>query len=112
MLLNLRSTRQFADGYAHMDKWEEVGSMEDISSKTVESDDGEDLTEPRKTTLHTIITSKADDEKIKAAIYDTFTVSNCKHEYDCCGCRSFRVTSAKRVTGDLWCVEIGSSRNY
>ena len=113
MDLNTRTTRKFADGYASLDKWESIGSIEEIGRKTeTPADDDGDLTEPQTTTIHAIITSDKTDYQIMGAIHDTYTVSDCRHEWDCCGCRSFRVRNAKRVTGDLWCVEVGSSRNY
>lgn len=110
--LMLRTTNKWADGYAHLDQWESVGTMEEISNKSFDADDGEDLTEPRKQVIYAIITSAEPDEKVKQALHTTYTRSHCTHEFDCCGCRSFRLSKAERVTGDLWCVEVGSSRNY
>ena len=50
--------------------------------------------------------------EVAPAIRDTLTYSGCRHEYDCCGCWSTRVTDVKRVGRGRFSVLLSRSRNY
>jgi len=52
------------------------------------------------------------EERIKRALYDSFTYAGCHHDWDCCGCRSIYTREVKHLREDLWWVETNSSRNY
>lgn len=110
--LALRRTHGYVGTYRHLDKWEDIGTIEMLSSATVNTDE-EDHCEPMRTTHHVIVDAQGmGNRMIVKALRDHFSVSGCAHEHDCCGCRSYYAGKIKRRTGDLWCVEVDSSRNF
>jgi hypothetical protein len=114
MELNKRITRNYVGTYQHLDEWELVGTINEIGSKEIpqSEDDKADLCEPHAHTVYAVVTSDKPDSVVSAALHDTYTQAGCAHDYDCCGCRSFYASGAKRVTGDLWQVTVSSFRNY
>lgn len=118
--LKSRQTRKYVGTYQHLDEWQHIGDYEVLETRTKEIDD-DDPCDPARTTM--IVAIKCDDPDesdaiIRKALHDTFTHAGCHHEYDCCGCRSFAVTSVKRLHrksrlfDQMWRVNVYSSRNY
>jgi hypothetical protein len=112
--LSLRLTHTYVGTYQHLDKWEDLGTVDEIGTRELppSEEDKADMTEPLGRELFALVKSEAPEDQIRRALEDTYTSQGCAHDYDCCGCRSFSATDVKRVTGDLWRVEIHSSRNY
>jgi hypothetical protein len=112
--LSLRETSKYVGTYRHLDEWRDIGRFEELGRVDLGITDPEDMCEPRK---GYILVSVAPVQKgptraeILRALADEFTIDGCAHEYDCCGCRSSRA-SAHHVKGNVYCVEITSSRNY
>lgn len=110
--LSRRLTQKYVGTYRHLDEWQEIGSYTVLSTDTTP---GKDL-EESLTSVHMVLIDEEADKagvvQIDRALHDEFTVSDCHHDYDCCGCRSFRTHEAKPITGRLWCVTVHSSRNY
>jgi hypothetical protein len=112
--LSLRLTHSYVGTWQHLDKWEGLGSIDEIGSRELPLNEEQenDHCEPKGREVFCLVTSEAEDAKIICALHDTYTQWGCSHEYDCCGCRSYTAQDVKRVTGNLWRVEVWSSRNY
>ena len=109
--LSIRVTNKYVGRYRHLDQWQEIGTYEILKSHTVCTDE-EDICEPQLTTHEVLVTSSSPEADVRKALDSEFTLAGCAHDWDCCGCRSFHTRKTERVTGDLWCVEVSSSRNY
>lgn len=115
--LSKRLTHTYVGTYQHLDKWQWLGSVDEIGSRELPDaePDEADPCEPRAREVFVLVKDVADDvseSDIRQALHDTYTSWGCAHEYDCCGCRSYRAGDVERVTGNLWRVEVFSSRNY
>lgn len=133
--LSLRLTRTYVGTYQHLDKWADIGSIDELGSRelplTEEQED--DYCEPHVRELFVHVKPSPElhelwlagdppdpnldynawaNAKIREALHDTYTQHDCHHEHDCCGCRSFYVSEAERLSGDVWRVVVSSSRNY
>jgi hypothetical protein len=88
--VSVRLTHQFADGWAHEDEWRRVATFTVLPARLVEKPRAND--EAGTYIVHVIsprpITSKREMDRIRAALADTFSGSSCRHEHDCCGCKS------------------------
>jgi hypothetical protein len=115
--IELRKTRTYVGTFQHLDDWKAIGAATIYMREAEAADrDGEepDFTEPM--VQHGLVHFAAIQEgvtegEIVQALRDTFTKNDCHHEYDCCGCRSFRA-SAKHVAGPVYKLTIRSSRNF
>lgn len=112
--LNLRLTHTYVGAYKYLDKWECIGSLDEIGMRDIplDSDQQDDYTERKGREIFVLVTSDAPESDIATALCDTYTNQGCAHDYDCCGCRSYFADDVKRVTGNLWRVEVWSFRNY
>lgn len=112
--LSLRLTNTYVGSWQHLDKWESLGSVDEIGQRQLPlSDDQQgDITDPKGVEIFALVSSEAPDDKIARALHDSYTSWGCSHEYDCCGCRSYSAREVKRVTGNLWRIEVWSSCNY
>lgn len=108
--LYLRETHQYNDGWSHLDRWTTLGKIKVLAFKRVHTPaTDQDSTTQWKTT---VIGLKGVAPKIAArALYDHFGTSDCRHEYDCCGCQITR-PSIKQVKSGCWQVKLNISRNY
>lgn len=113
MELLKRKTHKYVGTYQHLDEWDEIGETTELSRKIV-CEDTSEIEHPITEEAHVLVDAPKGTlpSDIRSALMDSYTMSGCHHEWDCCGCRSYRATEAKRVTGRLWCVRISSSRNY
>ena len=136
--LNQRLTRGYVGSWQHLDQWEKVADMDEIGQRELPRTEEEmqDPCEPVTREVFVVVTLPSDGKlqeeweklnggvmkvdgyldwirhKIIRALHDTYTKHGCSHEHDCCGCWSYYVRNAKRVTGDLWRVVVFASRNY
>lgn len=135
--LKKRLTFGYVGTYQHLDKWETLGMLDEIGQRELPLSEEEqaDICEPKRHEVFAVLTldpaagtydrwtkiQPADkdldyhiwlEKEIQTALCHTYSRQGCAHEYDCCGCRSHSASSAQRVTGNLWRVEIHSSRNY
>lgn len=110
--LSLRETRTYVGTYQHLDRWLDIGSYKVLAESTVDGDE-DDYCEPQTTTM--LVCVQTDEpqpvERVERALDDTFTQHDCHHEYDCCGCRSYRAQAVHLGAGH-YKVTVGSSRNY
>lgn len=112
--LEKRLTHKYVGEYQHLDDWQRLGTFTVVAQGTTDTD-YEDICQPQTTTIFGRVsdvprgTPRADIEK---ALRDTFTSEGCAHEWDCCGCRSYRVNSVTRLRDGHWKIIVGSSRNY
>lgn len=116
--LSIRETHKYVGTYQHLDEWRDIGSYEQIGEKDLdligEDDDACDPCEPLRRMVYVLVRAYdgVTDDEIKQALQASNTSAGCAHEYDCCGCRSYHASDAKRVTGDLWSFTVSSSRNF
>lgn len=111
IFLEIRETRKYVGTYQHEDRWRVVGTGKVIAQGKTETDP-EDETEGHSVTRFIEVTTESTDAEIKQALKDTFTMSGCHHEYDCCGCWSSRATKVEKLKDNLWMVVIAASRNF
>lgn len=136
--LEIRRTRKYVGTYQHLDKWDEIGTFDELTRRELppqSEEDAYDCTEPKSYEIFCLVKLAPDDDlrklwiadkdgpedegfsdwrerQIKQALQDTHTQVGCAHEYDCCGCRSHTVTEVECTTGDLWRVVVHSYRNF
>ena len=112
--LALRLTRKYVGTYQHEDEWNNIGTATEKLSGIDDHADDDDPCEP-VTQLYCfeVKTDEPQEPKtIEQAFRDTFTKWGCAHEYDCCGCRSYRVSRVAPCGNDEWLVTVSSARNY
>lgn len=111
--LCVRKTHKYVGTWKHLDEHECIGSL-DVRSTRTEMDESDDGCEPMSQE-HLVIVKPNEgvsDEAITGALQDHFSSHGCSHEYDCCGCRSYSVSSVHKLSGEYWLVTVGSTRNY
>lgn len=117
-MLQIKLTNKYAGGYDHLDDWQEIGQFETLGTAdiTVYDEEHDDITDVKHTAYIVAVKApEASDDDISRALTHCFTSEPCRHEFDCCGCRSFHASSVTRLNepeSNMWCVTVGSSRNY
>ena len=111
--LRVRETHDYVGTFAHLDRWSDVGGYVMLSGRPLPTGDDADgsLLPGLAVTLLVEAEGDVDDATLERAIVDSFTSRGCAHEWDCCGCTSTSVDSARRVRGDVWAFDIGRSSN-
>lgn len=115
--LEIRKTHRYVGEYQYLDQWETIGTLDVLKSETVlradaTEDDEYDICEPYTTRHHVRVESEEPKEKIERVLLDHFTKQGCAHDWDCCGCRSYRADTAVQDSGPYWIVTVHSSRNF
>ena len=117
--LELRKTQKYVGQWKHLDEWEYIGEFKELGVTTDSDYDEDDPCESRTDYLVVRIVKIEDgttDDEIVQALRDVFTSHGCSHEYDCCGCRSYRATHVDRLGSygeDMtYVVTVHSSRNF
>lgn len=91
--LELRLTHRYVDTYSHLDEWRSFGAAPArlTPPKMVDPGNGYDEggTYLRWATLPRL-PRRADRADAARALEDTLSSWGCHHEYDCCGCASYR----------------------
>lgn len=104
-----RRTHKYRDGWASLDDWSESHQFKMLGGCVVREGNGID---DEGAILHRVIGSKTVDQELQArALHDTLSGSNCRHDFDCCGCRS-TWARVRRVKPGIFSVLITTSRNY
>ena len=108
--LTLRLTHHYVGGHDHLDRWAHLGTARLLPSKCVRApadlDDGG--TYLRWAILPRYL--KRLPEAVRA-LEDTLTREGCSHEWDCCGCASYR-TRLVRKHGRRVLLKTEVSYNY
>ena len=111
--LNIRLTHKYVGTCKHMDDWENIGTVEELSLTEIPSGNEDGLYESGdQINLVRVVTSRGV-QKIKQALKDTFTSTGCACSHDCCGCKSIYVRGVTRLDKDknIWAVELHWYRN-
>jgi hypothetical protein len=112
-ILERRLSHGYVGSWKHLDQHEYIGRMVIEATSVLDNEvDPEDWCEPRATTLFVKVYSGQNDALVVQALHDHFTVWGCAHEYDCCGCRSYRAGLISKLGNGYWRVTQHSSRNY
>lgn len=110
-IINLyqRTTFKYRDAYRELDDEVYVGDVKMLGGKRIkESSDFDDGGIYR----HRIIAPRSlANNDLSIAIGSYFSGSNCRHEWDCCGC-AFTNAFARRISKREYIVEIKTSYNY
>ena len=110
----LRRTHKYVGEYAHLDEWKTLSSYPKLSEFVRETDEGNGMDDGgvylRWARLPGQLSRKQRDEMVRA-IEDSYTYSGCSHEYDCCGCSSYRTRAIYRRGRDV-VLRVQVSRNY
>lgn len=108
--LEKRKTHHYRDGWSSLDEWVSIGSGRILRNVYSDEDEYGSMTINRFVCVAPdTSTSEAD---IEAALRSTFTHSNCRHDYDCCGCRSYAAIHVQRIDAHRYRVDVSSSCNY
>lgn len=117
--LSIRRTHRYNDDYSHLDEWQEIGSAEIVRSFDQSNFQAEDMSDVPSSVIELRVTIQSEGERIRRrdireALVDTFSVSRCRHDYDCCGCMTVFVSSAMPMNrrGSRWILLLSKSRNY
>ena len=86
---SIRLTHKYRDGWAGEEEWEEAGEYEVLGSVEMHRGEGTALS------LQILRNLSIPSDKLRQALTDTVSGSDCRHEHDCCGCWS---RSVKEVT--------------
>lgn len=109
--VNKRTSHKYRDGWAHEDQWEHLGVLKVTPAKVTEEgnryDEGD--TYVRFARIQNI--SRKGFKMLKQGLQDTLSGSGCQHEYDCCGCASYR-SIIRRVGPRLVLIHTRVSYNY
>lgn len=102
-----RLTFRYALGWSHLDNERFVATVKSTPFRLVrEGNYHDDL----GTYLAHVRAPRGAPNLIEA-IRDSFGGSGCRHEYDCCGCRS-RFVQVKKVSARGYVLRVSVSRNY
>ena len=97
--LELRLTHRYVGTYSHLDEWRSFGAAPArlTPPKMVDPGNGYDEggTYLRWATLPRL-PRRADRADAARALEDTLSSWGCHHEYDCCGCASYRTRVLRR----------------
>ena len=92
--LSARKSHDYAAGWEYLDHREHVGTVKLTPRRLVAK--GEDYDEGGTYLQHARIPAGMPVNLFKRAVRDTMGGSNCRHEYDCCGCASYHVSVQNR----------------
>ena len=101
-----RLTHKFSLGWSHEDEWETAAPVKILPLKLVASTDDSDTF-----TQRVIAPSSHRKTDLSRAIASTLSRSGCRHEYDCCGCISFRAT-VRRISAREYVARIVATPNF
>lgn len=106
--LSLRLTHKYRDGWSEPDRWLDLGPVRVIHGRQhYESEDGD-----FRSRLFLDAPAGFRPEVIRRAIASTFSHSDCRHEYDCCGCISTYATDIQRIGRRRWTFSLRGYPNY
>lgn len=104
-----RVTRNYRDGWKYLDHEEFVGNVRVTPPRLVREPDAEDFGDEGTYIMHA--RTAPGSPNIREALHDTFSGTNCRHEYDCCGC-IFRHARVRKVGPRDYVIRQTVSRNY
>lgn len=110
-LVNLfeRKTFKYRDGWSHEDNWNYLGAIKLTPPKITRR--GEEYDEGDTYVRYARLPAGVDAKRYARAVEDTMRGSNCRHEYDCCGCPYFRV-DAKLIATRKLLIHTAVTYNY
>jgi hypothetical protein len=109
-----RLTHKYRDGYRYLDEYEDVARTEQLSCEMHRDYDGADETTRAIYTMRLLSVEEGYDN-FEDYFDEYFGGSHCTHDYDCCGCWHYHVTSVERISvgsETLFRVKVGGYRNY
>lgn len=106
-IVSRRKTFRYVESY--LDDWEDLGVLKHTPIKRVA--DGNGIDEEGAYTRWVKIPAGARASEFIRDIEDTLTRVGCSHEYDCCGCRSWRTYFIRR-NGRKLLFKTYVTRNY
>ena len=96
-----KTTHRYALSYAGLDEWRDVGIFKHLKMKVVDMDK---YGEAGIRLLWVAGPKGLKSKDVRRALADTLSYSHCRHEHDCCGCRSFHVLDVRRTKAREWVV--------
>ncbi len=111
--LERRVTHKYNSGWRNLDEWETMGTVR-VRRGFAElvPDTADDM--PGTVLLVEVELSgevPVDHKTVECALQDTFSGSNCTHDWDCCGCVS-KYAKATQLGDKEWMLLINYTRNY
>lgn len=91
LYLRIRLSHKYVGTYRHLDKWRYVGTVRLTPPKQLPSlDDDPDPSEGPTYVQVGRLPRGMDPKVVIRALEDTLSAHGCAHEWDCCGCPSYR----------------------
>jgi hypothetical protein len=104
-----RTSFKYVDGWSHLDSDEFVATVRLTAPKVVEQGEGYD--EGDTYVQYTRVPRNISAKDLAQALRDTMGGSNCRHEYDCCGCAT-RYVRTKLIAPRKLQIRTQISYNY
>ena len=92
--LELRLTHGYVGGWDHLDNWEPLGTARLTPARVVR--ESNDYDEGRTYVRWATVPAGQSVRLTARALADTLSRHGCSHDYDCCGCASYRTTVEHR----------------
>lgn len=102
-----RRTNCYMPGWSSLDRHSYVATVKVTPPRTVR--EPEDFDDGGTYIVHARAPAGA--PSLTRALEHTMSGSNCRHEYDCCGC-AFRTAVARRVSARDYVVRVSVGYNY
>lgn len=104
-----RITRRYVDSYAHLDEWGQSFQVKELGMETIAL--SEDMAEGDTVRFGVVVPKHVNKKLALQALYDQYNRGGCAHEWDCCGCASYRAT-IRPVKKGFFSVLVKTSYNY
>lgn len=102
-----RLTHKYVDGWRELDREKFVATVQSTPPRLVREGNGHD--DMGSYIMH--VRAPRDAPDLRQGLRDTFSGSNCRHEYDCCGCTTRRA-AVNKVSARDYVLRVSVSRNY
>lgn len=104
-----RLTYRYADAYRHLDEDKYIGDAKLLAGRIVEESNDYDRGPTR--VFRVVLKRGVNPVDARKAIHNSFSGSNCRHEWDCCGCPSYSA-DVRKVSDREFSVRQSVSYNY
>jgi hypothetical protein len=104
-----RDSNTYADGWAHLDEWQHLGTVKLLAMRQTREPEGHD--DGGRYLARVIAPRALKGRDLGRAIESSLGGSSCRHEHDCCGCPT-TYARAKRITSREYSVSLSVSYNY
>jgi hypothetical protein len=115
---SIRKTHMYVDPWDTLDQWEDIpGRFKELGGSKYYNPvniPGQSfgISDCGYRVIKVITPKNLSVDMQRRVIIDQYTSVGCDHDYDCCGCYSFRAYATKLRRRGEWTVKVVFSRNY